>query len=303
MRLIQATFALCAVTVLASCASNMSGPDRAGGGTSQLQLERARVSLEMAARTNSNYAPAQEGLGDIYTKLAIQAYTKTLQLDGNNTAVASKLAVMRPLFSADAQGQNVAGAAPTRAYVAPMNRAVAAPVVPMAASPVPAMPVVPAAPPASVIGASASNSAAFVPAAPSPAPVVAAVAPAPAPSSLTSDPSIAAGKEVEGAVYAWAKAWSAKDVATYLKAYGKDFATPGGHTRKAWEAERRNRIVSKTRISVKLSELLVDVRADKASVSFKQEYNADAVNNSDRKTLELVKEGGRWVIVKEYIGG
>ena len=48
---------------------------------SQGQYDKARAALEMAIRTNPSYATAQENLGDIYAKMASQAYAKALQLD------------------------------------------------------------------------------------------------------------------------------------------------------------------------------------------------------------------------------
>jgi tetratricopeptide (TPR) repeat protein len=62
---------------------------------SQGQNEKARAALEMAIRANPGYATAHENLGDVYAKLASQAYNKALQIDGSNTAVKSKLAVLR----------------------------------------------------------------------------------------------------------------------------------------------------------------------------------------------------------------
>jgi len=59
------------------------------------QNDKARAALEMAIRANPSYATAHENLGDIYAKLACQAYNKALQIDGNNTAVKAKLAVIR----------------------------------------------------------------------------------------------------------------------------------------------------------------------------------------------------------------
>ena len=68
----------------------------------QNQLDKARTALEMAIRTNPSYATAHENLGDIYAKLASQAYNKALQLDAANaTSVKPKLALIRELFSAD----------------------------------------------------------------------------------------------------------------------------------------------------------------------------------------------------------
>jgi Flp pilus assembly protein TadD len=61
---------------------------------SQNQLDKARAALEMAIRINPSYATAHENLGDVYAKLASQAYNKALQFDGNNTAVKSKLAAI-----------------------------------------------------------------------------------------------------------------------------------------------------------------------------------------------------------------
>jgi predicted Zn-dependent protease len=57
----------------------------------QGQYEKARTELEMAIRTNPSYATAYENLGDVYAKLASQAYCKAMKLDGSNPDVKSKL--------------------------------------------------------------------------------------------------------------------------------------------------------------------------------------------------------------------
>lgn len=101
---------------------------------------------------------------------------------------------------------------------------------------------------------------------------------------------------------AWAAAWAAKDMAGYLAAYGKEFDPPGRQSRKAWEAERRARIVGKSRISVQISDLDVDVDGSKATARFRQAYSADTLNVTSRKTLDMVKSGERWVIVRESTG-
>lgn len=101
---------------------------------------------------------------------------------------------------------------------------------------------------------------------------------------------------------AWADAWAAKDMNTYLGSYGQNFDTPGKQARKVWEEDRRARIVGKSRISVKLSNLAIAVQDSKATAKFKQDYSADSLNVSSRKTLDLAKVGERWVIVKESTG-
>ena len=230
----------------------------------QSQFDKARAALEMAIRTNPSYATAHENLGDVYAKLASQAYSKALQLDGGNTGVQPKLALIRTLFAPEAKGQRPGAAAQSSSPVAATPAAVKAPAV--AAAPTPAA---------------------------APAAAVAAAAPA-----ATSG----AEKDVETAVRNWASAWAAKDMGGYLGAYGKDFDPPGSASRKTWEEDHRSRIMGKSRISVKLNDLAVSVNGSKAVVKFKQAYSADTLNVSSRKTLDLVKAGDRWVIVRESTG-
>lgn len=94
----------------------------------QSQFDKARAALEMAIRTNPSYATAHENLGDVYAKLASQAYSKALQLDAGNTGVAPKLSLIRNLFSTQttsAQSATVVAAgspasAPVTAVVKPV---------------------------------------------------------------------------------------------------------------------------------------------------------------------------------------
>ena len=53
----------------------------------QGDYDKARAALEMAIRTNPGYATAHENLGDIYARLASQAYCKALQLEVANATV------------------------------------------------------------------------------------------------------------------------------------------------------------------------------------------------------------------------
>lgn len=65
---------------------------------SQGQYEKARQQLEMSIRTDPRFATAYENLGDVYTKLASQAYDKALQLDSSNSAAKNKLSLIRDLL-------------------------------------------------------------------------------------------------------------------------------------------------------------------------------------------------------------
>jgi tetratricopeptide (TPR) repeat protein len=63
----------------------------------QGQYERARVTLEQSIRTHPSYATAYENLGDVYAKLASQAYDKALQIDKSNTGAQNKLSLVREI--------------------------------------------------------------------------------------------------------------------------------------------------------------------------------------------------------------
>ncbi|HEX2546456.1 MAG TPA: tetratricopeptide repeat protein, partial [Ramlibacter sp.] len=224
------------------------------------QFDKARAALEMAIRTNPSYATAHENLGDVYAKLASQAYSRALQLDAGNTAVQPKLALIRELFSPTGRASAAAPGRPgtqVAAAPAPAARPAApAPAPAVAAAPAPAA--APAARPAAPAPAPAAAPA------PAPAPAVAAApAPAAAPAAAAAA-SPTASRDVEAAVRAWANAWASKDMANYLGAYGKEFDPPGSMSRAAWEAERRARIVGKSKITVGVSDLNVSVNGNKA---------------------------------------
>ena len=260
----------------------------------QSQFDKARAALEMAIRTNPSYATAHENLGDVYAKLASQAYSKALQLDSGNTAVQPKLALIRTLFAPDAKGQKPTASAgvvapAAAAAVAAKPAPISAPTAPVAAAP----PI-----PAPTLVASAAVAPTPVSAKPAPTPTQAL----PAPTAPAATGGSGSEKDVEAAVRAWANAWSDKNTTAYLGSYGQNFGTPGNQPRKDWEADRRASIASKSRISVRLSDLSIAVQTGKAVVKFKQNYSADSLVVSSRKTLELVKVGERWLIVKESTG-
>lgn len=64
----------------------------------QGRYEKAREALEMATRNSRSYAIAHENLGDVYARLASEAYRQAVQFDSGNTTVAPKLALIRQLI-------------------------------------------------------------------------------------------------------------------------------------------------------------------------------------------------------------
>jgi len=249
---------------------------------SQGQYEKAKIALEMAINTHPSYATAHENLGDIYAKMASQAYDKALQLDKGNANAQSKLALIKDIFSKQ-DGQP--------------------PVKPNAAAkpvPLPAVPAVAA----QAKAVTQAESAKAIPVTPAPvAKPVAESAKAPAEKPAPEAKSIANDAIVLATVEAWAKAWSEKDVTGYLKFYAPDMVLAKGESRKNWEQTRRDRISKPKSISVTI--VSPDVKlldASNAIVTFKQQYRATSFNSEAWKTLVMVKSNGKWLIHEERIG-
>lgn len=297
------------------------------------QDDKARAALNAAIRTNPSYATAYDNLGDIHARLASQAYDKALQLESGKADTKSRLTLVRSLVAAvpDAvtppatpaaapkRAEQLAaakleapasdsrparpreqvakpdGSTPSRVAEAP--KAVPKPLPPIAEAPTAA----PKLPPAA-IGASR-------PAPKAPPPLAEAPkqeAKVPVPRSVAPVPAARAGNvaraEVAAVLDAWAQAWSSRDVRAYLAHYASDFRTPGGQPRKAWEDDRRSRIVGKGSIRVTIESPQITVEGNTATVRFRQIYMSDRLNAVTRKTLVLAKQGGHWKIKQETTG-
>src|SRR5438309_11314087 len=93
----------------------------------QGQYEKARQQLEMSIRTHPSYATAYENLGDVYTKLASQAYDKALQFDSSNSAAKNKLSLIRDLISSNRLPRGSSAPAETSTERTPPSTARTAP--------------------------------------------------------------------------------------------------------------------------------------------------------------------------------
>jgi tetratricopeptide (TPR) repeat protein len=235
---------------------------------SQGQYEKARSALEMAIRTHPSYATAHENLGDIYAKMASQAYDKALQLDKSNANAQIKLNLIKDLFLGSPRPPKAAATKPDATQVAVATPAQK--------------------PPAPVVQPPGK---AAVPAAKS--------APIKPPAKPSSNPD-----EVLSALNRWAKAWSENDVPGYLALYATDFKTPNGEPRSNWEAQRKARIAKPRKIQVDVdSPKVVFSDSGRVTVTFRQHYRSDALNVSSTKTLVMVKAGEKWLIQQERVGG
>jgi tetratricopeptide (TPR) repeat protein len=241
----------------------------------QRQFEKAKNALEMAIRTHPSYATAHENLGDIYARMASQAYDKALQIDSSNASAQSKLAMIRDLMSVAARPTALASRS-TSGKVQTTPASVAKAEVTPVTKPEPAP-----------VAKSEPNPTAQ-PAEPKPA------------AAVEAKPS-ASGKEAEKAIRDWAAAWSRKDIKAYLAAYASDFQTPAGEARSAWEAERTRRINKAEPIQVGVENIQVTVEGDRATVKFRQHYKSGKLKTSATKAMVMVRRDGKWLIQQERV--
>lgn len=104
--------------------------------------------------------------------------------------------------------------------------------------------------------------------------------------------------DVQAALATWAAAWSKRDMTGYAASY-----VPGFKGSKAshadWLADRKARIVPRSRIDVKVADVQSKVSGDRAEVSFTQQYSSDTLSNRSRKSISMQKIQGTWLIRDE----
>jgi len=106
--------------------------------------------------------------------------------------------------------------------------------------------------------------------------------------------------DLEPTIEAWAEAWSGGDANTYLGFYSRSFIPPHGLSRKAWEAQRRDRLGAPKSIEIELGSMTPNpIAEDRIVVTFVQTYRTQGYQDTVQKTLDFTLEDGRWLIVEE----
>lgn len=247
----------------------------------QGQFEKAKVALEKALRTHPSYSTAHENLGDIYAKMASQAYDRALQLDRSKASSTTKLALIKDIYTPSARTSG------TKTQLASTGNPPAGTVAAMTV-------VTAAAAPAATATAAAVTSS---------APVITTTAPAAPKPSATETAQTSGTDEVLKTLNDWAKAWSSRNASGYLAMYAKDFKTPNNEPRSSWEQQRRDRISKPQPIVVTVSNPKVKLQDDThATVSFIQSYRSGALKSTTLKSLEMTKNKGLWQIQSEQTG-
>jgi len=105
--------------------------------------------------------------------------------------------------------------------------------------------------------------------------------------------------EIRTAVEDWATIWTDQDADRYLFPWAKGLG-PADDLNRAPERLRRSRLPKLQWVEVRLDSLTIeDLGSGRAKATFKQTYRFDLYSDVVDKTLELIREGGKWKIVAE----
>lgn len=248
----------------------------------------ARSALQAALKTHPSYATAYENLGDIYAKLASEAYQQALDLekrDQGQGKLKVKLSLIDNLFMEEPQipAQVVAASRPAnpappagpRPQAKVDSKPVKVAVTQPAPVPVKADVAQPAAKPVKVV----------------------ATRPAAKPVKRTS--SAEQSTQISRTMSAWAKAWSAQNVDGYLAFYAPSFKPAKGSPTK-WRAQRYSRLTRPSFIRVGLANIkMVALDEKSATIELTQAYESNTYKDTTRKRFDLIMVDGQWKINRE----
>lgn len=222
--------------------------------------DSAEKSLRKAINTHPSYATAHENLGDIYAKMASQAYNTALKLDADNKETKQKLSMISDLISVP------------ETEVEPMSTVQKQAPKPKSGHEAKSEPVL----------ATRDRQ------------------PITSPGLQPKYDKEAARKKVETAIRSWANAWSKKDVDSYVKSYSNNFVPPHGLNRAAWKEQRHIRLNKPKFIKVIINNLNIEMlKKDLALASFSQSYQSDNYQDQVNKRLLMNNIDGIWLISKE----
>jgi len=229
----------------------------------QGNYDKAREALKAALQTHPSYTTAYVNLGDIYAKLASEAYRQALELDKTDSRkVSVKLSLIDKLL-------------PTQFAARDIDTK------PIAVAPKTSKEPTPTA------------------AVPATKPTTAQTASTPPKDKSVGKP--ANTQAVNAMLKDWAGAWSDQDVKKYLSFYDGKFKPYKGSA-SVWRQQRQQRLKKPAYIKVSLQDIDIRQLSDtKAKVFVQQTYESNSFKDSTQKLFRLVKKGQNWKIFRESV--
>lgn len=124
---------------------------------------------------------------------------------------------------------------------------------------------------------------------------VAVTSPPPAPALPPQD---SQQEDVLKFIEKWRKAWSQKDLESYMACYSPNFKS-GKYDKKGWSRKKSHLNEKYQYINVTVKDITIKRTEQGAKVSFYQQYTSDKFKTSGTKHMQLVKLDGNWLIRRE----
>lgn len=255
--------------------------------------DSAVETLKEALRTHPAYRTAYENLTKIYGQLASEAYSRALSVEEAHDRSKLELVLLSDMLRMEPAPMVVAATPrPPLPQLAGSEPRVSAP----SASP--------------SVSADQEREAAVTPKEvmePAPSSPEAAIEAAmqeerEAAMAETSKSDSGDAAELAALVEGWARAWSDQSVDEYLSYYVSGFQPDSELSNSEWQELRRQRLSAPQYVKVSVAFLDFETKeTDRALVRFNQSYESDTFSDVVTKTLELVRQGGQWKIVKESV--
>jgi tetratricopeptide (TPR) repeat protein len=258
------------------------------------RLDEARAAFEKAILTHASYSAAHKNLADVQAQLARQAYAKALQVDPKVKAATPQLTLLGAITTERTDITKIPGPAVKPAAMPAVTPPMSTPAV----TPSPAQSDKSTEEQERTSVREASKLAAKEDAKEAQKQAQKEASKALAEKQKEQS---AEAESIKLALQTWARNWSQKDTKKYFASYANNFDPPDNMSRAKWEAERELRITSKKKIQVALSNFKIDINGNKAKVTFSQIYESDNFKGNSRKSMELTKQGGRWMITRETV--
>ncbi|MEY3411212.1 MAG: hypothetical protein RL593_788 [Pseudomonadota bacterium] len=107
---------------------------------------------------------------------------------------------------------------------------------------------------------------------------------------------------IEKRVVSWSNAWRSKNVTEYLGYYSNQFK-PEGLSKKAWLAQRKQRLSKQGEIKLSIENVIVRIEGKQAFAEFIQHYSATGYSDHVVKVLSFERTQNEWMIVRELVTG
>ena len=107
-------------------------------------------------------------------------------------------------------------------------------------------------------------------------------------------------KEILHTLTAWADAWTDQNQKAYLSHYSGQYRPELGGSRKSWLETRKIRLLRPDWIKVDIQDVSMRrVAADQVQIKFRQKYESNIYRDEIWKSINMVNENGKWLILME----